>query len=216
AYEGFLVPMHPGDNIKIAAVCSTDPAQNQDYLNGVLVDGTDLVDAYGNVLSTGASASIYERSASSQMLTTWRRLHIEADSMGTVHGNFLIGKVASVGLSLAGTDQTTVYVTTKSPLENSRFERGRIVFDSSTYFKVLRNDTSSITVQGRLTAAFVGKVFQLFDDDDFNNNNGALLDGDEGEDIPVPDMSLVQDSDDPKINVFAPAYIRPTYDLAGN
>ncbi|MGI8811442.1 MAG: hypothetical protein ACR2IH_02805 [Pyrinomonadaceae bacterium] len=61
-------------------------------------------------------------------------------------------------------------------------------------------------------------TFQLFDDDDFNDNDGTLLDGDGGnENVPMPDTSLLtQDSDDPATNVFAPAYIHPRYDIGDN
>jgi hypothetical protein len=60
-----------------------------------------------------------------------------------------------------------------------------------------------------------GWHFTLVDDDDFNSNDGTMLGGDEGEKIPYPDLSLLQDSDDPSRNKLAPAFVRPTYDVGG-
>jgi hypothetical protein len=37
-----------------------------------------------------------------------------------------------------------------------------------------------------------------------------------GEDVTGLDLSLIQETDSPEGNVFAPAYIRPAYDLSGN
>lgn len=63
-----------------------------------------------------------------------------------------------------------------------------------------------------------GRPFILVDNDDFNSNDGANLDGDEAEDVAAPAQvfSLMQDSDLPAQNIFAPAYIRPVYDGGGS
>ncbi len=63
------VTMQPGDNFKVAAAC--DPT----YLDRVVVSGVDLQDADGHLLPTNHGRS-------SEMLTVWRRLHVEVDSMG--------------------------------------------------------------------------------------------------------------------------------------
>lgn len=57
----------------------------------------------------------------------------------------------------------------------------------------------------------------MYDDDDFNDNNGANRNGDTGDDISPPDMGrLTAGSDDPAANVLAPAYVRPVYDIAAD
>jgi hypothetical protein len=74
----------------------------------------------------------------------------------------------------------------------------------------------AVTVQGTMTEDPTNKVFRLVDDDDFNNNDAGALDGDDGEELPEPDQRWVHDSDLPAENVFAVAYVRPTYDLSNN
>jgi len=66
----------------------------------------------------------------------------------------------------------------------------------------------------------------LYDDDDFNDNDGAVLDGDSGsnEDVSEPDIGLLTSDDVPCLNVFdanncnvfVSAYIRPVFDLSGS
>ena len=72
---------------------------------------------------------------------------------------------------------------------------------------------SSVTVN-----ALADIPVQLVDDDDFNSNDAGNLRGDEGEDVVAltQTFSRMQESDDPTANVYAPAYIRPVYDGAGN
>lgn len=59
--------------------------------------------------------------------------------------------------------------------------------------------------------------FQVYDDDDFNSNDGATKDGDTGETLAAlaATYSLMQESDNPTLNVFAPAYIMPKLDGGG-
>src|SRR5215510_8952700 len=74
--------------------------------------------------------------------------------------------------------------------------------------------TPAVTVEASATSALVGKSFVLYDDDDMNHDDASTgLHGDNDEDVPMPDVSELQDSDDPFLNRLAPAYIRPIYDL---
>jgi hypothetical protein len=80
-----------------------------------------------------------------------------------------------------------------------------------------------MTVQGLVNEKTApGKSFTLVDDDDFNNDNGTNKTGDQGENIPAPDLALVADSldngicDNSAANAFGPAYVCPVFDLAGN
>jgi hypothetical protein len=60
-------------------------------------------------------------------------------------------------------------------------------------------------------------MYQMFDDDDFNDNDGTNVDGDMGENISPPDTDLLTaNSDDINTNVFASAYVRPVYDIGDN
>jgi hypothetical protein len=161
-----------------------------------------------------------------QMLTVWRRLHIEVDSMGNVSGNNVTGTFpANVRVS---SGQRTLSVTTTNPLEVNRFENGRMVIVSGSITRSLTvidatpsvdaNTANTVTVLNTLGTFNItgGDTFTLYDDDDFNDDDGTTLDGDNGEDVsePITGISLLTaNSDNPTDNILAPAYIRPVYDI---
>jgi hypothetical protein len=81
----FSVTRQPGDNFAIAA--STNPND----LNAVTVDGTELRTGGGATIDIDCDGT--EPICRTDMLTVWRRLHIEVDSMGAVDGNFIAGTI---------------------------------------------------------------------------------------------------------------------------
>lgn len=85
-------------------------------------------------------------------------------------------------------------------------------------YSVISNTANSVTVQGIINSVPRNTNYTLYDDDDFNSNDGVILDGDVGEDVAAfaQTLSLMQDSDNPLENVYASAYIRPTYDGGGS
>jgi len=96
---------------------------------------------------------------------------------------------------------------------NTNFVGGTITIGGVRMTITAVNDTdSSVTV-----AALADIPMVLVDDDDFNSNDGGALRGDEGEAVAElsDTFSLMQNSDDPTKNVYAPAYIRPEYELSG-
>lgn len=197
------VTMQPGDNFRIAAAC------NSTALGGVVVNGTDLRDGGGNTLPT-------QRANVTDMLTVWRRAHIEMDSMGLVTGNRVTGTITRAR-SNATTHTTQLSV--RQRLEDSRFQGGLITIAGLGGFPVNDNTRGTITISTAFIpqgAVLAGRTYVLVDDDDFNGDDLNLLDGDDGENVTAPDTSLVQDSDDPGENVFAPAYVRPIYDIGDN
>ncbi len=203
----FTVTMQPGDNFVIAA--STD----QNYLNGVVINGTGLRDAAGSQLPTN-------RAARTAMLSVWRRLHIEVDSMGLSDGNFVLGMIPTgFKISPNQTRVVTLNPSPSDPLEVNRFEGGRLAVGIRS-LRVESNTTDTVTVRNTTSAAFtIGSnvQFQLYDDDDFNDNNQTALDGDTDENIPMPPTDLLtEESDDPAMNILAPAYIWPVYDIGDN
>lgn len=162
------------------------------------------------------------------MLTVWRRLHIEVDSMGASAGNFVVGNFGTFARIRRYAPAVTLNVNTSTPLEVNRFEDGRVTFGSSQ-LRVVSNTATSIEVENTLpeinwVIVSAGAQFQLYDDDDFDNDNGNIRTGDTGEDIPGPDeilptsgMSLLTAaSDSESSNVFAPAYVRPVYDITSD
>lgn len=108
-------------------------------------------------------------------------------------------------------------------LEQNRFQNGRISITSVGPFTVLSDGTNSLTVQGLVDDKHApGQPFVLVDDDDFNSDNGTNKTGDEGENVPAPDLALMVDSlengicDNSAANAFGSAYICPVFDLTGN
>lgn len=208
----FTVTMQPGDNFVLAA--STD----RSYLAGVTENGTGLRDSGGNEISMSSA-----RARRTQMLSVWRRLHIEVDSMGPADGNFVLGRTAvspfPIKIKPNQTRELTLNPSPADPLEVNRFENGRLAIGSDS-LTVISNTTNTVTVinNGSDTVSVLNNVpFQLYDDDDFNDNDGNLVDGDDRENVPMPPTSLLtQNSDDPAVNLLAPAYIWPVYDIGDN
>ncbi len=83
----FTVTMQPGDNFAIAA--STEEA----LLTNSTIDGTNLKTAGGTLIDWNCDGTT--PICRSEMLTVWRRLHIEVDSMGETQENFVLGNVAN-------------------------------------------------------------------------------------------------------------------------
>jgi hypothetical protein len=200
----FTVTMQPGDNFMVAA------SDDQAYLNALTVNTVSLRDSTGRTLPT-------DQAKPSEMLTVWRRVHLEAESMGLVSGNDVNGRVLSANPN-ARTNTTILDV--DQMLEAGRFENGLIRVTGLGDFTVLDNRRNNVTIQGIVAAASVpaaGVAFNLVDDDDFNSSETpTTLHGDDAENITNADTVLLQDSDSPASNVFAPAYVRPVYDVGDN
>jgi hypothetical protein len=194
----FTTTKQPGDNFKVAASCS------QKYINGVILnedDGSIIQDSIRTALPTAHGKL-------TQMLTVWRKVHIEVDAMKPSAGNFYRGKITGT-LSLFGVNFVS---TNLDAMEVGRLENGRLVIGANSY-GINSNNSGIILASAAVPATEVGKDFTAYDDDDFNEDDGVNKKGDTGEAMVAPDASLVQDSDDRAKNLFAPAYVRPTYDL---
>jgi len=77
-----LDSIQPGNNWVVAASCS------EEYVRGITVDPTDgvtLRDANGNEIVTRTP-----------MLTCWRKLHVDLDSMASINGNLATGEIKAV------------------------------------------------------------------------------------------------------------------------
>ncbi len=200
--------MQPGDNFKVFASAN-------DKLIAYLTDA--IVEA--NTNDAGATTDARLQPLASDRLTVWRRVHIERDSMGNVTFNVINGNITLTvdngnGTSTVLTDQSL----NETPTAANRFEHGRLR-NGGNMFEVISNTQGSnfsATVANLGPTTPLTGPFSLVDDDDFNSDDGANPDGDAGEDVTAPDTSLVQDSDDGAKNVFAYAYVRPTYDVGDN
>ena len=217
----FTVTMQPGDNFAIAA--STSEAE----INSVVFDPTDglhLLTGGGSRLEWVCDSS--DRACRSRMITVWRRLHIETDAMPVVAGNYRtaklvpgpVGSQTSVTIYPGETRVIQVFDTVSGSLEAGRFRPGR-AYVRNNWLPISENTENTITVTNPLAyeVFFLAKdPIQLFDDDDFNNNDGTNLVGDIGESIPLPDRSFIPEGlpgDNRLTNILALAYIRPVYDV---
>lgn len=221
ATADFTVTMQPGDNFTVAA------SSDNTYLSGLTLaaDGINLKDTANTQIPVTTNNNQYACSISSvdacraDMLTVWRRLHIEVDSMGNVTGNKVTGTFANS--QSINTKTATLQVIVSPSLEINRFEKGRLNIGRRSY-EIVENSTDSIKIASpdpfSITA---GQSFTIYDDDDFNDNDD--LNGDEGEDINEPDTSLLQPNDilcnginATGCNVFVSSYVRPVYDITAD
>jgi hypothetical protein len=217
------VTIQPGDNFVVSA--SVDSA----YIGNISVSGTGLNHSIDGALPT----KIAKRT---EMLTVWRRLHVEVDSMGapsatcntgSTNCNKITGTLTETKKVRVGNNTLNLSV---SNLEINRFESGRLeIKRNGTIIKSLpvvalsatttsANTSNSVTITNNtgVFSIIAGDSFTLYDDDDMNSNDGTNLDGDTGEDVPTLNQTYMVDSDDATVNHFAPAYIRPTYDIGNN
>lgn len=196
----FTVTKQPGDNFVVAA------STNQTYLNGVAINGTGLKDSTNNPLPT-------TQAKRTELLTSWRRVHIEVDSMGAVAKNYVTGFVRGKGTYVGSAPVwIEIYPATGPPAASGYFEE-------NSYKETVAADGTRLSYGGRMVAAGVhdlkildnrlvlrspgvppkseievlslnGNVYlypnqpvKLFDDDDFNDSDGSQKDGDDGEDV---------------------------------
>jgi hypothetical protein len=218
----FTTTMHPGDNFMVAA------SKDQTYLNGVVVNGTGLRDSSNNNLPT-------LKAKATPMLTVWRQLHIEVDSMDRVTGNAISGGIRYIEAnqqigpcppkSFCPPDRTQHMVGIDKGVraDYGRFVNGegRMIISGITYVvswvTPLDDNSAIVAIDTPNQVTPTGTTFTLVDDDDFNSNDTGNLRDDEGEDVTAlsDTFSLMQNSDDPAKNIYAAAYIRPVYDGAG-
>ena len=203
-------------------------ADNSSQVGAVNMNGIELTNGSGQNIPTNCPTELVCRS---QMLTVWRRLHIEVDSMGASQGNFVLGNIASPSITVSRNQTVTLDVNTTNPLEVNRFEDGRMTIGTRS-FEISSNTDRTVSAifrgPGSVFSIQNGVLLTLYDDDDFNypfndTNNQSTLNGDTGEDIPGPDdftlngtALLTHGSDTENTNVFAPAYVRPFYDIVAD
>ena len=219
----FTVTMQPGDNFAIAA--STSPTEIG-TVNFDPSDGLHLVTGAGSRLEVLCEAS--DRACRSRMITVWRRVHIETDAMPAVEGNFKYAKIVpapiggqrSVTIYPGETKVLQVFDPSAGALEAGRFRPG-LAFVQGHWLPISENTEDTMTVTNPYAYEVViltRDLIQLFDDDDFNNNDGTNLRGDLGESIPLPDRTFIPEGlpgDNRLTNILALAYIRPVYDVGG-
>lgn len=242
AFVDLKVTKNPGDNFAVAVSKNWNAYLRRVAVNGIsLKNGAQTVPVF-NPSSPPPPTSPLNPAMRTELLTVWRRLHLEVDSMGIVTGNSANGTFTT-SQTIAAAGNTTLALTVSTALEPNRFENGRLEIGSNSFTVVdhtatappnvttitTANTGTSVTVSnstGMPFAVSAGQGFVLYDDDDFNDDDGTLFDGDSGpgENVATPDLSILQSSDTPctntfntnNCNVLAHAYVMPIYDLAGS
>ena len=211
AVQTLTVSTQPGDNFRVAASCSAA------YLDGLQPDGSDVVDADGLALPT-------PRAEVTDLLTVWRKLHVEMDSMGLVTGNQVTGTIIEADPNLF--DPTSDLKLQLAPpdekLERHQFTNGQITIAGLGNFKVVGNSATTVEAYALLGAEAVGRTFVLVDDDDFNGDDPLTPDGDANENIFAPAVTFIEDGKDNGLcdgsaqNLYAAAYVCPVFDVGDN
>jgi hypothetical protein len=218
----FTVSMSPGNNFAIVAAKDSANATGLSVSGLSIQNGGNSVPIY-RATNSPPPTSPSNPSMRTELLTTWRKLHIEVDSMSASTQNFTLGTVTQGATVAPG--QTQSIVINQMPPEN-QYQDGRFVITATgSELEVVNNvpngiggsivdvnnNSSSfpITIQSNIQ-------FQMFDDDNFDDD-AAGRNGDEGEDIPPPDMRLVADGgnepdpNNPITNMLASAYVQTVH-----
>ena len=200
-----LLSTQPGDNFRIAAACE------KPWLDGLVVSGTDVREANGQMPDIA-------KGRVSDMVTAWRYLHLEVETMGPVQCNQLRGTVAALKHVQGGktqiklsdvTDNCNNPFSLKQDTKGGEFVDGALGIAGATY-TVVDSRAETITVVGLVPTAAAGSTAVLVDDD---NVGGGPLNGDEDDPVPPPDLGLLQNSSDKAANMLAAAYVVPVADL---
>jgi len=88
AWTNFNTTMQPGDNFRVVASLLADFSNNT---NAVALQTND----HGAVVYRGNTNEIPSNNQT-EMLTVWRRLHVEVDSMAAVTNNFVSGNITAI------------------------------------------------------------------------------------------------------------------------
>jgi hypothetical protein len=213
--EGRALPMlrmthNPGDNVRIAFIpLDSGGTDALDALNWLQVEDSNK---RGYVPPSSAAVDGFQ-GVLSPMLTVWRKLNIEIDSMGKIatsgpEKNFDEGIVMSAVFTPSVTSGTTT-VTVRNLLTGptDRFQRGSLTVAGKSY-EVLSNTDyrtnifagDKIVVNGSVSPSVKGKSFRIVDDDDHFLTELGLP-------APLPRNQMHADDIAGIRSSFAPAYI---------
>lgn len=171
------VGWQPGDNYRVAVAVS-----NPSQLESLQVSSPS---AAGYIAGDSNQQPSSFNGLVSPMLTTWRRLHIEVDTMTKWQGNKPSpDRTTATGTSWAteGNRRSTVTLSAALP-KGADFYAGGFIKSGATQFDITNNTTTSITIHnpGGTTPpsqlelnGFIGQTFEVHDDDDRGSGNSIL------------------------------------------
>ena len=191
----FKVTMQPGDNFRIAA------SLNQASLDQLTVD--EVLNGENKNYVTAGSTQISDFDGKiTEMLTVWRKLHVEVDTMENINGNTFTTAAGMLGITDVDvlpngnirciTDQTLV----DASVQPGRFENGVLTDSKGHSFQVISNTNGTdfeIIVSPTTNGNPAKGIFTMVDDDPSHG-------GGDGQSVPSPNTSLLAEK-------FEPAYI---------
>jgi hypothetical protein len=173
-----ILPMNPGDNIRVAGIILKSdgtPFDGQTLDDLQVADSTQL----GYIPEDSEQGIDGFTGALSPTLTIWRKLHIEVDTMQTWEGEKPApDRVNAIGASweadTANQPRITTYLSLESLFsEGTDFYKGGRITSSGITLNIASNTSSSVTVQnpgGTIPLTQSQKdpfldIFQTYDDD---------------------------------------------------
>ncbi len=188
--------MHPGDNYRIVATLKPISSGNftaiqNDGASAGINDNTGPTPV--RLPAAGPAPSLM-----SGMLTVWRRLHVELDSMGPVTGKAVQGTIT--GVTMNGTAQSIVTTDQTTHDSLNRFENGFLTDGTGSTYSVISSDigtnfTVIVKVPSGIAPPLKGSRFSLIDDDPYLN----------GSKMHLPNTSALA-------TALGQAYVAPVYD----
>jgi hypothetical protein len=227
----FKTTMNPGDNFAIAASV-VEEYRTQIHINTSA--GANLINNANQVIPiSGEANSSNVQGIRTKMLTAWRKLHIEVDSMGSIGtGNNLTGMITNT-VVIPGSNGTAV-ANVNIALEPERFSLFGRLFDGTNYYLVQSNTANTVTLVNTGKTALTINAntnFTLYDDDDYNADDTTInigqitryeVNGDNNEQfVQLPDSLKYLSAGDgvhtngTLRNIYSSAYIMPEYVWAG-
>lgn len=186
----FRTTMQPGDNFAIAA--TVDKIYRDGSIGvttGMQVnpsDGSKIINAASQAITVSGEANPNSIAGiRTQMLTVWRKLHLEIDRMMNVTNNYSSGKFSATGYIPGNNAWVDVPVYSNNDLtDQGRFYGGWLVFGGNS-LEVSLHTATTIRVRhpgSQPIEVRKGSTYTIYDDDDYNSDDG-VTDGDQNEPI---------------------------------
>ncbi|MEP6664628.1 MAG: hypothetical protein ABJC04_13290, partial [Verrucomicrobiota bacterium] len=164
------LPMQPGDNLRVAALFETNNAQTH-------LDSLQVTNANAAFYVTNSSDQIKDFLGSvSPMLTVWRKLHLEIDSMEAVattgaEANFQTGFIDRYQANAPVSGQSMVNLDVDLRGGSGAYENGQMIITNVGTFNVVKNNARFVVGDDVILSAtpgtnVIGKSFKIYDDDD--------------------------------------------------
>lgn len=173
AWVEFRVEMQPGNNYRVAA--TVFPTSQLGGLQSGDATGGGYVSGYTDVIRSGFNGAL------SPLLTVWRKLHLEIDSMTAVptsgpQANFVGEKVVLIKTNAPNNGQTTVYFRISNlPWQTGYYTNGTLTIAGTNYTIVGQGANPSLVfdayhnyviVAGAVPPGAIGAACELRDDDE--------------------------------------------------